>query len=1047
MGYPHHRLPQIYFTSNSLISAHNSSLSQESAKKNVRRRFSFILIQERFKRRLKIRRRRLRKSRSSSSAAMAQKRDTVRAQQHIEVFGWDTPQAEVATRPSRATLVLQNLNSPSAGAKVGPPSDASPENTVTRSTITDSHDGAGASVARKTKITGQEKLHHLKHAVEDPVYWRSTKAQDHLTSWVATGRDEASPFWNPGRESHFKLSRTAIGQRACYIPRDIGRNQTSDLRIDPKKVSEVLRMETSGASWSVDSHLCQEKSPEAATPPSQTIRSRVSALSMESAVQTVISNAPSQTPSQSKALRQFKKGLELYVQATASLPKRSLIPSSSVTTVSANTVKELKPYQAELKAAGLAVTSDEQLRKSIFVTKRRIPTPPTTPPITPPKDEKWLFKETPGRTSKEPRVPNREPHNSEISSSRMTAMDWTPPHQTANQQQSLDNTPYTMSSDYTVMELIPLHEEPAQAKLSPPTYTTASKRSLPWLRQIGSPPSGSIFPPAFTKTSTSALPIKTASPSEATVAFSSISNSSSTPKEEINRANEIKNCPGTQVKLTDSDNASQRVFKSLLDRKTEVPTDTAVKTSGETAEDVRNININGYAKNQTQTVIVQPEAVPLALRRAIIEDRTQVIGGRSTAFRVTPSKHTNPSIPAAVRRFKDRTTQTETVYEPPTFIRSRYIKKNDDLKLALKHIHRSRTFQLTSGSLGGISPLPPFPQSMAFCSQRKSFEQDKIERSKDFDESLQSTMQSHAREASVSRRQAKSHSDPGPTSDSPFFPSSLTRYIEAESCPPALEPEPSKNMPLLLTTLHASSDTKSGLTHKCYAPGEQYLPSLDEFPTGLTPDRKLAKDQSNELCICEVSESEATRNCSTFDNRSIPDPMKKPPFPRLRPQQIYPTQAHTKQNNAKRPLPSIPMILDSCPSSESATTSVTDCKIPVGSKVSDKDVFLGLHVATAAACDEDVDMWIEEITGSGVRKFLADLSAFDGLGVNALATVAKRAAKQRRNQVRAWEKIRKKKILETTGGLNGKGEEVLEKVETKQGYQTDKKIGLIAGDG
>ena len=118
-----------------------------------------------------------------------------------------------------------------------------------------------------------------------------------------------------------------------------------------------------------------------------------------------------------------------------------------------------------------------------------------------------------------------------------------------------------------------------------------------------------------------------------------------------------------------------------------------------------------------------------------------------------------------------------------------------------------------------------------------------------------------------------------------------------------------------------------------------------------------------------------------------------------------------------------------------------------GTKFSDKDVFRGLHVATAAACDEDIDMWIEEIMGSGVRRFLADLSAFDGLGTNALSAVAKQAAKHRRSQVRAWEKIREKKLLETGGdGSYVKGKEVLRKVEGRQGKQTEKKIGLVAGD-
>jgi len=73
-------------------------------------------------------------------------------------------------------------------------------------------------------------------------------------------------------------------------------------------------------------------------------------------------------------------------------------------------------------------------------------------------------------------------------------------------------------------------------------------------------------------------------------------------------------------------------------------------------------------------------------------------------------------------------------------------------------------------------------------------------------------------------------------------------------------------------------------------------------------------------------------------------------------------------------------------------------------------------VATAAACDEDVDKWIEEITGSGVRKFLADLSRFEGLGVNTLADVARRAARQRRERVKAWEVVREARVKQRDAG-------------------------------
>jgi len=111
------------------------------------------------------------------------------------------------------------------------------------------------------------------------------------------------------------------------------------------------------------------------------------------------------------------------------------------------------------------------------------------------------------------------------------------------------------------------------------------------------------------------------------------------------------------------------------------------------------------------------------------------------------------------------------------------------------------------------------------------------------------------------------------------------------------------------------------------------------------------------------------------------------------------------------PLPQVPPVIMSRPFPDvpSVATSLNECAKD-RHNITDKLVFKGLHVATAAACDEAIDKWIEEITGCGVRKLLADLSRFEGLGTNTLADVAKRASKQRRDQVKAWELLRESRL-------------------------------------
>lgn len=45
--------------------------------------------------------------------------------------------------------------------------------------------------------------------------------------------------------------------------------------------------------------------------------------------------------------------------------------------------------------------------------------------------------------------------------------------------------------------------------------------------------------------------------------------------------------------------------------------------------------------------------------------------------------------------------------------------------------------------------------------------------------------------------------------------------------------------------------------------------------------------------------------------------------------------------------------------------------------INDRDVLLGLKMAICAACDEDLDAWIRSKTGLRLRRFLADLKAFE----------------------------------------------------------------------
>ena len=574
-GYPHHHLPRIRCASSSFTPTRNQSLSHEAAKQVSRKPFSAALLQERLKRRIKLGRRRVRRSRSSSSVASARRRNTERAQQHIQVFGWETPQAEMASRTSKMTLVNHNLDVPSGGATVG---SLPVSNTTHPSTLTSSVDSTAASCARKAKITSQVNYPIVKKVVEVPIYWRrSTERKDRLSSWVIS-KDVTSTSRSPLRKLHAEPSGTASVPKSYHDPQAINQNRNFDHRIDPKKLANILT-ENPSASQPVDSPLSQRDSPEADERSPRSSQRQTTDPSAEFSNQSILADTPERTPSQKKALRQFTKGLELYVLATSSLPKKSLIPSPSATTISANTIEELQPYQDEFKAAGLAVTSDQQQRKSLTKTRpdnsltpttppktppkdrKTLPfsrppnrpskdekrPPPTTPPKTPPKDDKWVAKKSSIGTGNSPQCPDQGPRKPAPSSSGTAVIDSTPLREDSTPQQSQDMTSFTLSSDHTVIAFTPPHEEAAHIKLRSPTIASPPKKSLPWLRQPTTPTRDSSPTSIITSESTLSASIKDSSSPE-DHSYSSLDGKSySIPKEGITGSSGKFECTPPQL--------------------------------------------------------------------------------------------------------------------------------------------------------------------------------------------------------------------------------------------------------------------------------------------------------------------------------------------------------------------------------------------------------------------------------------------------------------------------------------------------------------------
>ncbi|KAF5579192.1 hypothetical protein FPANT_9718 [Fusarium pseudoanthophilum] len=68
--------------------------------------------------------------------------------------------------------------------------------------------------------------------------------------------------------------------------------------------------------------------------------------------------------------------------------------------------------------------------------------------------------------------------------------------------------------------------------------------------------------------------------------------------------------------------------------------------------------------------------------------------------------------------------------------------------------------------------------------------------------------------------------------------------------------------------------------------------------------------------------------------------------------------------------------------------------------VLDRDVLRGLHIASSAACNEQIDSFIHEKTGLHIRQFLADLMPLESLGNEPVRESKKERSKRRRADIR-----------------------------------------------
>lgn len=105
----------------------------------------------------------------------------------------------------------------------------------------------------------------------------------------------------------------------------------------------------------------------------------------------------------------------------------------------------------------------------------------------------------------------------------------------------------------------------------------------------------------------------------------------------------------------------------------------------------------------------------------------------------------------------------------------------------------------------------------------------------------------------------------------------------------------------------------------------------------------------------------------------------------------------SQANRAKAPVSE----LEQRPPSQGVVRSLSDTSTPKPKlKVNDNDILRGLQIALVAACDPQIDEWIEDMSGTSVRQFLAGLRTFEGLGVKGLVHAAREASLMREQEYR-----------------------------------------------
>ncbi|KAK2628339.1 hypothetical protein QTJ16_002985 [Diplocarpon rosae] len=1077
-GYPHYRLPRIRVVSTCQNSVQSRSLSTSGRSSRTASRAPYQEGNSKQLFRTQFRRRRVRSSRAASSVARARRRASVRARHHIQVFGWDTPGAELASRVTNESTGPRHLASHRrSGSKVLLRSLSREDSGIP------STDGAASSAVREINPSKKKaSAYPPRNSVKVPVYWSAGHPSPKDSS--------SNPDLIYSAQKAVPL-REASNRILTNPSSTFERKRTYDTKVDPERptFTEPYRPSTRPEFKPINFRQAtsqvspRRKNTDIGSPEfweavknyrNQSEARGTYTASGKSVIQSLVSDSASRSPSQKRALSRFKKGIELYLQSSKSLPQQSIISPLSTTTVSAYTIQELKPYQSEFQSAGLAITSAEQ--KGMAKLQKGL-----TPPPTPPKDDRFEKRRSSpakkgyatqeGQTNKNTAQKNKYPSYASQSTGT-TILGWTPPHERTYGRQKVEaETPSETSSDHTIIGFTPPHElyasPPRQAPVrrppSPPQ--PATKKTLPWLRK---PDTSPARPP--TKKSSAAYIAEPRKPS--------------TPLTGWIQASEIAE-PSEKKKTQPAEKLQPRASRPLTENEwnelrssaqPSAPNNYMGRGVAEIVHESASLKIESASPIHAD-VATQTTFTPAVSRRATfrssqqedqpINDRAPPSAGRSQTFPLTtkickgqfvhPSDESPLSCvpqssscsPKVAGEGAERGMQIELESEPEfqTGVGPQIAEKN---KLLLNSDSKpgelTHAFPLTAVPNHRVVPhqAPPVSKNTNKSIDECRSEWNKDEKAPEVTKTYKLCaplrpspllLCTQCAPPTCSQCSGPLHpprSGPDTRPEPELEPTSMkapTHACTARSSVQCQQCSPSRQVSAAISPREGSSpmevqpvevyhiESRSTRPINPLGPSEYPEGSLSPAFVEQVPTDPSRRYYSPKRARTQSKVDQVLREFTKLE--PMADPMKRPSPPRLglgsktldpapasAPKHLHCSSAASRAKSMP-PMPKFPVV--ETPLRSAPVSSVDSCSTKPET-VNHRQVFKGLHVATAAACDEDVDKWIEELTGSSARKFLSALSAFDGLGANTLADVARRAAKQRREKVKAWETTREKRI-------------------------------------